>query len=160
MVAIVIIAAVVSSQASLLILGAQAQSRISTQRLASSILQSEMEGYQVVAWDDIMMETTAPGSPALCDLGGEGFRSSAQMVRGESTKRTDNVTFTITRNVVWTATQEPVACDVLPNDRGDTKTLTITVSWSAREGAAVVERERTGSIILTRHRINQKEIIL
>jgi len=159
MVAIVIIGAVVAAQASLLVLGAKAQTRLSAQRLASSILQSEMETLQTSPWDDLMMTPARnPTDPpiALCPLGNNTLRSSAQIVRPQSIKRQDDITFVITRKVEWTGNGAEVACDVVPNDRADTKTLTVTIAWTA-EG---LDRTRTGTVILSRYRTNPSEVVV
>ena len=159
MVAIVIIGSVVAAQASLLVLGAKAQTRLSAQRLASSILQAEMETLQTSPWDDLMMTPTrTPTDPPieLCPLGNNTLRSSAQIVRPESVRREENITFVINREVVWTGSDEPVTCDLEPNDRADTKTLIVTISWSA-EG---LDKTRTGTVILSRYRTNPSEVIV
>lgn len=156
MVSIVIIGAVVASQASLLVLGTKAQTRLSTQRLASGILQSEIDNFQTSPWDDIMMQPVLVGGAPLelCQLGGKTLRSSAQIVKPQSVRREDGTAFAITRNVVWTSSGQQVTCTNLPNDRADTKTLTITITWTS-EG---VEKTRTGSIILSRSRVNAEQI--
>lgn len=159
MVAIVIIGAVVAAQASLLVLGAKAQTRLSAQRLASSILQSEMESLQTSPWDDLMLTPVRQaGDPPLdlCPLGGNSLRSSAQIVAPQSIIRDDGITFLITRDVKWTNSEDPVTCDAVPNDRADTKTLTITISWTAED----VDKTRTGSVILSRYRTNPSEVIV
>lgn len=159
MVAIVIIGTVVAAQASLLVIGAKAQTRLSAQRLASSILQAEMETLQTSPWDDLMMTPARnPGSPPidLCPLGNNTLRSSAQIVRPQSIERQDGITFIIDRTVTWTNTEELVTCDLEPNDRADTKTLSITISWTA-EG---LDKQRTGSVILSRYRTNPSEVIV
>lgn len=156
-VAVVIIAVVIIAQASLLVLGAQAQTRLSIQRAASGILQTEIETFQAAPWDDLMMAPDGSGPfPALCELGDSGLRSSAQIIRPEAVQREENVVFTITRNVTWTATGDAVTCDAEPNDRGETKTLTITISWTSDS----TEQSRTAAVIISRHRTNQKEVIL
>jgi prepilin-type N-terminal cleavage/methylation domain-containing protein len=159
MVAIVIIGAVVAAQASLLVIGAKAQTRLSAQRLASSILQSEIESLQTTPWDDLMLTPVAtPGSPPLqlCPLGGNSLRSSAQIVRPQTIVREDDITFIVTRDIRWTNTNEPVTCDAIPNDRADTKTLVVTIAWTS-EG---LDKTRTGSLILSRYRTTPSEVIV
>lgn len=154
MVAVVIIAGVVMAQASLLVLGAKAQTRLTAQRAASSVLQNEIENLQAAPWDDLMMTPATivqnGGRIPLCNIGGNDLRSSAQIVRPSSVLREEGVTFLVTREVVWTSTDDTVTCDATPNDRADTKTITVSVTWNS-EGQ---ENTREGSVIVSRYRMN------
>lgn len=120
----------------LVVLGAaqSAQRTLDVRADAQSVLEQEVAAVQATDFFDVLQAPDGlTGAPALCTLGASGSRTSGQAIAPTAQVTRNGVDFTITRAVRWASTQDPATCANTPNDRGDTKETTITVSWTLRE---------------------------
>lgn len=142
MVSVAIVLVVVLGFAGLLTAITHTASTAQQQREITRLLDSEHKALAGVAFDNLMAST---GVAAVCDLGA-GRISTQSVGTSPTTHIVENTPITLTRNVVWASTGDPVICVEGFSTRDDDKKVTITATWTV--GNTV--REQTSEILHSR----------